>query len=77
MDWANQAGWQVTWTFPKDVVIAHSATFSGQFQDAAAQVITLLRQQMAQYDPAEANIRYDSYPPNKQFVVDSGNTGDN
>ena len=77
MDWGNSAGWQVTWNYPKDFVIAHSATFSGKFQNAASKVVEILRQQMSQTDPAEASIHYDAYPPNKQFVVDSYNAEGN
>jgi Toxin co-regulated pilus biosynthesis protein Q len=77
IDWGAQAGWQVTWNFPKDVVIAHAATFKGAFPDAAAQVVVTLRQQMQQFDPSTANIHYDTYPPNRQFVVDSYNAGGN
>ena len=75
MDWAAKAGWQVTWQFPKDVVIAHTATFKGAFPEAAAQVVMILRQQMQQFDPSSANIHYDTYPANRQFVVDSYNAG--
>lgn len=75
MDWAEKAGWQVTWEFPKDVVIAHNATFKGSFPDAAGQVVKILRQQMQQFDPSSADIHYDEYTANHQFVVDSYNAG--
>lgn len=77
MDWAKQAGWQVTWSFPKDFVIAHPATFTGNFQTAAEKVITLLHEQLEQFDQVNANIHYDAYPSNKQFVVDTFNSGGN
>ncbi len=40
--WAEKAGWNVVWNVPKDWVVPTNSVFSGEFQNAAEQVIKTL-----------------------------------
>ncbi|MFL9876669.1 TcpQ domain-containing protein [Paraburkholderia megapolitana] len=61
-EWAKTAGWSLIWNVTPDWIVPNDATYTGDFPDAAAQVIKDLAAN-------GADIRGDGYSGNRTFVV--------
>lgn len=60
--WGEKAGWKVIWNMPKDWAVPAATSFSGEFPDAAADVIKTLAAN-------GALVRAQFYAGNKTMVV--------
>lgn len=61
-EWAKAAGWSLIWNVTPDWIVPNDATYTGDFPDAATQVIKDLAAN-------GADIRGDGYSGNRTFVV--------